>query len=441
MEKSVPFDLVAERSTLGSLLLDREAIIAVANQLTSDDFYLEKHAVIFAAMLACYEQRIPSDLTTVAAELRRSEQLDLVGGLTYLGALLNEVPTAVHVIFYAEHVRRTATLRRLIEAGGRISALGYCEDEQLDSVISQAEAVLESVRGQTAPTGYTSLGQAVNALFTTLERRQAQRGEPVGVRTGFTDLDTLTGGLQNGDLIVVGARPSQGKTALEISLAYHVAHLERLGVGIFSLEMGSDQLTQRLLALHTGLDLQRLRVGDLTEAELNLAFDGMGHLSALPIYIDDTPGLSMSALRYRARRMCAEQDIGLLCIDYLQLMSGNGRVENRVQEVAEISRGLKQLARELNIPVLALSQLSRGVDQRPNHVPILSDFRESGAIEQDCDIAIGLFREETYDKETENRGIVELHVLKHRNGPLGMIPLRFEGRTTRFQNLERYRKP
>jgi replicative DNA helicase len=441
MDKSVPFDLAAERATLGALLLEREAIIAVASQLTPDDFYLEKHAQIFAAMLACYEQRVPTDLTTVAAELRRREQLELTGGLAFLGELLGEVPTAVHIQYYAEHVRHTASLRRLIEAGGRISALGYRADAGLDDVLGQAEAALEAVRGRTAATSYTTLGHAVNVLFSTLERHQEQRGEPSGVRTGFGDLDALTGGLQPGDLGVVGARPSQGKTALELSIAYHVAHAEGLGVGVFSLEMGSDQLTQRLLALHTGLELQRIRAGDLSEAELDRAFDGMGHLSALPIYIDDAPALSMSALRHRARRMCAEQSIALLCLDYLQLMSGNGRVENRVQEVAEISRGLKQLARELKIPVLALSQLSRNVDQRPNHVPVLSDFRESGAIEQDCDIAIGLYREETYDKETANRGLVELHVLKHRNGPLGMIPLRFEGRTTRFQNLERRRTP
>ncbi|NNJ12185.1 replicative DNA helicase [Chloroflexales bacterium ZM16-3] len=441
MDKSVPFDLTAERATLGSILLDREAIIAVAETLAPEDFYLEKHGTVYAAMLACYAQRVPPDLATVAGELRRREQIDLVGGLTFLGEVLGEVPTAVHIEYYAANVRRAATLRRLIEAGGTIAALGYREDDDLDAVLSQAEARLEGVRGRTADTGYVPIGQAVNELFTAMERRQEQRGEPTGVITGFTDLDTLTGGLQKGDLIVVGARPSQGKTALELSIAYNVAHHTGEGVGVFSMEMGRDQLTQRMLSMHTGLALQRIRVGDLGQDELTLAFAGMGRLSELPIYIDDTPALSISGLRSRARRMCAQRQVSLLCVDYLQLMTGSGRGENRVQEVAEISRGLKQLARELNVPVLALSQLSRNVDQRPSHVPVLSDFRESGAIEQDSDIAIGLYREETYDKDSERKGIVDLHVLKHRNGPLGMIALRFAGRTTQFQNLERYRAP
>nr|WP_255604429.1 replicative DNA helicase [Oscillochloris sp. ZM17-4] len=433
--------MTAERVTLGSVLLDREAIIAVADTLTPDDFYLEKHAQVYTAMLACYAQRVPPDLATVGSELRRQERLDLVGGLSFLGELLAEVPTAVHIAYYAEHVRRAATLRRLIEAGGTIAALGYREDADLDDVISQAEARLEGVRGRTADTGYVPISQAVNELFAAMEHRQEHRGEPTGVITRFTELDTLTGGLQKGDLIVVGARPSQGKTALELSIAYNVAHHAGEGVGIFSMEMGRDQLTQRMLSMHTGLSLQRIRVGDLSQEEMTLAFEGMGRLSELPIYIDDTPALSISGLRSRARRMCAQRQVSLLCVDYLQLMTGGGRGENRVQEVAEISRGLKQLARELNVPVLALSQLSRNVDQRPSHVPVLSDFRESGAIEQDSDIAIGLYRDETYDKDTDKRGIVELHVLKHRNGPLKTIPLRFEGRTTQFQNLERYRVP
>jgi replicative DNA helicase len=439
MEKSVPFDLTAERATLGSILLEREAIIAIADTLTPEDFYLEKHGTVYAAMLACYERRVPPDLATVAGELRRREQIDLVGGLTFLGEVLAEVPTAVHVAYYAENVRRAATLRRLIEAGGTIAALGYREDAELDEVLSLAEARLEGVRGRTANTSYVPISQAVNELFTAMERRQEHRGEPTGVITRFTGLDRLTGGLQKGDLIVVGARPSQGKTALELSITYNVAHHAGEGVGVFSMEMGRDQLTQRMLAMHTGLDLQRIRVGDLSQDEMALAFEGMGHLGELPIYLDDTPALSMSGLRYRARRMCAQQKIALLCVDYLQLMTGSGRGENRVQEVAEISRGLKQLARELDVPVLALSQLSRNVDQRPNHVPVLSDFRESGAIEQDCDIAIGLYRDETYDKDSDRKGIVDLHVLKHRNGPLGVIPLHFEGRTTQFQNLEQYR--
>ncbi|WP_322489381.1 replicative DNA helicase [Chloroflexus sp.] len=865
LDRSVPFDLQSERATLGSILLERDAIIVVAPWLPSRYFYLEKHAIIYEAMLGCYNRREPPDLATVAAELRRREKLDLVGGLAFLGELAVEVPTAVHIEYYARNVERTAILRRLIEAGGKIAAIGYneAEAESLEEIIGLAEAELQQVSGQRRDQGYVTIGQVVNEVFARIEAIQERRGEVLGVPTGYSDLDALTGGLQPSDLIIIGARPSQGKclahwtlvddpitgerltiaeavrrrlpsvsglseqgqvrpalisewvdsgiqpcvrvrtrsgrqvdvtphhpfltvkgwiplhdlavgdsiavpravpvfgsdeswpldlvrllayfiaeggltstspaftntdpviiddfkaiinkhfpecalrqarityivaqprklwtgkggvmppnpvtqwlqslglmgkyarekafpsciwqwsrrylaefirtlmscdgsiylvheratiefsvasqqlasdlhhafvrfgiitklyqtkqgawrviitdpasirayqqeigwigekatrlpnynytvpprgsnvghppketwlliraslqqqglslielgrrsgeatrtgkyagfnphlnrsiprnrlagyatalgdpwlamvagrdvywdeiiaiepigshqvydlcvpdganfiaqdvcvhnTSLALSLAYNVAFLASLGVGIFSLEMSRDQLVQRILSMHTGIDLQRLRMGNLRGDELNLAFEGMGVLSEQPIYIDDTPGLSIGELRAKARRMCAEQDIRLLIIDYLQLMAGGKRAENRVQEVSEISRGLKGLARELNIPVIALSQLSRNVDQRPSHIPLLSDFRESGSIEQDCDIAMGIYREETYDKDTDRKGIAEIYILKHRNGPLGVIPMRFEARTTMFQSLERYRRP
>jgi replicative DNA helicase len=262
----------------------------------------------------------------------------------------------------------------------------------------------------------------------------------VGVPTGYTDLDELTGGLQPSDLIILAARPSVGKTSLALSLAYNVAFQSNSTVGVFSLEMSRDQLVQRMLSMHTGIDMQRLRTGNLRGDELNLALEGMGVLSEIPIYIEDTPGLSINEVRSKARRLHAEAGVDLLMIDYLQLMSGK-RSDNRVQEVSEISRGLKALARELNVPVIALSQLSRAVEGRQSHVPMLSDLRESGSIEQDADIVMFIYREELYDKETEKKGIAEIHMAKHRNGPLGVIPLRFEARTTRFQNLERYRAP
>lgn len=442
-DRTVPFDLQSERATLGSILLEREAIIAVSPWLPSAYFYLEKHSIIYDAMLACYNRREPPDLATVSAELRRREKLDLIGGLAYLGELAAEVPTAVHVEYYAKTVERTAVLRRLIEAGGKIAAIGYnqADVESLEEVLGLAEAELQQVSGQRRDQGYASIGQIVNEVFARIEAIQERRGEVLGVPTGYPDLDALTGGLQPSDLIIIGARPSQGKTSLALSLAYNVALLASQGVGIFSLEMSRDQLVQRILSMHTGIDLQRLRMGNLRGDEMNLAFEGMGVLSELPIYVDDSPGLSIGELRAKARRMCNEQDIRLLIIDYLQLMAGGKRAENRVQEVSEISRGLKGLARELNMPVIALSQLSRNVDQRPNHIPLLSDFRESGSIEQDCDIAMGIYREETYDKDTDRKGIAEVHILKHRNGPLSVIPMRFEARTTMFQSLEQYRRP
>ncbi len=440
MDRSVPFDLQAERATLGSILLDRDAIVVVAAWLPAEYFYLEKHALIYEAMLACYNRREPPDLATVAAELRRQDRLDLVGGLAFLGELAAEVPTAVHIEYYARNVERTAVLRRLIEAGGKISAMGYDESEDLEATLDKAEAELFNVSQRRSTQDFVPIGQVVNQLFTQIESLQERRGEVAGVATGYTDLDELTGGLQPSDLIILAARPSVGKTSLALSLAYNVAFLSNSTVGIFSLEMSRDQLVQRILAMHTGIDMQRLRTGNLRADELNLAFEGMGVLSELPIYIEDTPGLSITEVRAKARRLHAETGVDLLMIDYLQLMSGR-RSDNRVQEVSEISRGLKALARELNVPVIALSQLSRAVEGRQSHVPMLSDLRESGSIEQDADIVMFIYREELYDKETDKKGIAEIHIAKHRNGPLGIIPLRFEARTTRFQNLERYRAP
>lgn len=440
MERSVPFDLQAERATLGSILLERDAIVAIAGWLAPESFYLEKHALIYEAMLACYNRREPPDLATVAAELRRNERLDLVGGLAMLGELAGEVPTAVHIEYYARIVERTATLRRLIEVGGKIAALGYDESQELEETLDKAEAELFAVAQRRNTQDFVHIGQIVNALFTQIETLQERRGEVVGVATGYTDLDALTGGLQPSDLIILAARPSVGKTSLALSLAYNVAFIANATVGVFSLEMSRDQLVQRILAMHTGIDMQRLRTGNLRGDELNLALEGMGVLSELPIYIEDTPGLSISEVRSKARRLHADAGVNLIMIDYLQLMSGR-RTDNRVQEVSEISRGLKGLARELNVPVIALSQLSRAVEGRQSHVPMLSDLRESGSIEQDADIVMFIYREELYDKETEKKGIAEIHIAKHRNGPLGIIPLRFEARTTRFQNLERYRAP
>ena len=440
VERSVPFDLQAERATLGAILLERDAIVAIAAWLPPEYFYLEKHALIYEAMLACYNRREPPDLATVATELRRQERLDLVGGFALLGELLAEVPTAVHIEYYGRSVERTAILRRLIEAGGKIAAMGYDESEDLEATLDKAEAQLFTVSQRRSTQDFVPIGQIVNTLFTQIEALQERRGEVAGVATGYTDLDELTGGLQQSDLIILAARPSVGKTSLALSLAYNVALVGRATVGVFSLEMSRDQLVQRILSMHTGIDMQRLRTGNLRADELNLAFEGMGVLSELPVYIEDTPGLSITDVRAKARRLHAESGCDLLLIDYLQLMSGR-RTDNRVQEVSEISRGLKALARELNVPVIALSQLSRAVEGRQSHVPMLSDLRESGSIEQDADIVMFIYREELYNKETEKKGIAEIHIAKHRNGPLGIIPLRFEARTTRFHNLERYRTP
>ncbi len=440
MERSVPADINAERAVLGSVMLERDAIIVIAPWLPSDFFYLEKHAWIYEAMLTCYNRRVPPDLSTVADELRRQERLELVGGIAYLGELSAEVPTAVHVEYYAHIVERTAILRRLIQAGGKIAGLGYQESEELETTLDQAEAELFAVSQRRGTQDFVHIARVVDTYFEQINYLNEHRGEVVGVPTGYYDLDEITGGLQPSDLIILAARPSVGKTSLALSIAYNVAFEAQKTVGIFSLEMSRDQLVQRLLAMHTGIDTQRLRTGNIRDHDLQAVIDAMGMLSGMSIYIEDTPGLSIMDVRSKARRLQAEAGIDLLMVDYLQLMQGR-RSDNRVQEVSEISRGLKALARELNVPLLALSQLSRAVEGRTSHVPMLSDLRESGSIEQDADIVMFIYREELYEQETDKKGIAEIHIAKHRNGPLGVVPLRFEPNTTLFQNLERFRAP
>jgi replicative DNA helicase len=440
MDKSLPADINAERSFLGSILIERDAIVAVAPWMQPEYFYLEKHAWIYEAMLACYNHRpsIPPDISTVTDELRRRERLESVGGIAYLGELSAEVPTAVHVEYYGQIIERTALLRRLIQAGGKITALGYDEREDLEMTLDKAEAELFAVSQQRTMQDFVHISNVIDAYFQQINEHREQRGDVVGVPTGYPDLDRLTGGLQSSDMIILAARPSVGKTSLALCIAYNVSLLAQQTVGIFSLEMSRDQLTHRMLSMHTGIDMQRLRTGNFREHELQLVIEGMGQLSSAPIYIEDTPGLSVMEVRSKARRLQAQSGVDLVIVDYLQLMQAR-RSDNRVQEVSDISRGLKALARELNIPVIAISQLSRAVEGRTNHVPMLSDLRESGSIEQDADLVMFIYREDLYDKESDKKGIAEIHIAKHRNGPLGVIPLRFDSATTRFQNLERIR--
>jgi replicative DNA helicase len=438
-ERALPADINAERATLGSILLERDAIIVVSPWLAPEYFYLEKHAWIYDAMLACYHRRVPPDISTVADELRRQERLELVGGILYLGELSAEVPTAVHVEYYARIVERTALLRRLIEAGGKIAALGYDEREETETTLDKAEAELFAVSQRRAMQDFVHVRQVIDNYYEQITSSEETRGETVGITSGYTDLDKLTGGLQRSDLIILAARPSVGKTAFALSMAYNVAVKASSTVAVFSLEMSREQLVQRLIAMHTGIDTQRLRTGNITR-HLSTIIEAMGRLSEAALYIDDTPALSIMEVRSRARRLRAQVGIDLLIVDYLQLMQAR-RSDNRVQEVSEISRGLKALARELDVPVVALSQLSRAVEGRVSHVPMLSDLRESGSIEQDADIVMFIYREELYDKETDKKGIAEIHLAKHRNGPLGVVPLRFENNTTSFQNLARYSVP
>ena len=430
-DRSIPADIQAERDVLGSILLEREAILAVSDILQADDFYLEKHALIFQAMLACFAERVPPDITTVTTQLRRQAQLDLVGGIAFLGELLGAVPTAVHVGYYAQSVAATALLRRLIQAGGTIVALGYDEEPSVDVTLDLAEQTLFAVSQQKRGADFVPLSTVASAYFETLQRDDDARLSP----TGLIDLDRrLGGGLRPGQLALLAARPSMGKTGMALSIAYAMGR-QGQHVGVVSLEMSRDELFERLIAMHTGISTQE--VGPLGKRGDGRVIEAVAALSQWPLAIEDRAGLSVMDVRSKARRLAAVRPLDLLIVDYLQLLDGGDtREQNRNEEVSRISRQLKLLARELQCPVLALSQLSRAVEQRASKIPQLSDLRDSGSLEQDADIVLFIYREDLYaEKGTPRTGGAEIVVAKQRNGPVGSVPLRFNATTTQFQNL------
>ena len=438
LDRLPPHNLEAEQSVLGSLLIDRDAIIKVAAFVKSEDFYLGANNTIYQAILDLYNRREPTDFITLSDELARRDKLDTIGGIAYLSSLLNAVPTAVHVEYYGKIVERTATLRRLIDAGSQIVSIGYRDGIDTEDALDAAERTILDVSQKRVTKDFQSISDVLDKFFDQIDYMQQHRGDVVGVPTGFTDLDQLTGGLQKSDLLILAARPSMGKTAFGLGIAYGAAVQHGKTVGVFSLEMSAEQLVQRLLSTETGVDSHRLRLGHIDDGEWDRISRAFGRLAEANIYIDDSAGAGVMDVRSKARRLQAEHGLDLLIVDYLQLMSGR-RTDNRVQEISEISRGLKGLARELNIPVIALSQLSRAVETRADHRPMLSDLRESGSIEQDADIVMFIYREDKYDDTSEKKGIAEIIVAKHRNGPVGSISLRFFEQTARFADLELYR--
>ncbi|MCC6315298.1 MAG: replicative DNA helicase [Thermomicrobiales bacterium] len=439
-ERLPPHNLDAEQGLLGSLLLDRDAIIRVAALVKPEDFYHPANGTIYRAVVDLYNRREPTDFITLSDELGRRDHLDTVGGVAYLTSLINAVPTAVHVEYYGRIVERTATLRRLIDAGARIVGIGFQEGIDTEDALDAAERAIFEVSQKRQTRDFVSIAEVLNKFFDQIDVLQQNRGELVGVPTGFNDLDSLTGGLQRSDLIILAARPSMGKTSMALGMAYGAAVANAKTVGIFSLEMSAEQLVQRLLSMETGVDSHRLRLGQIDDGEWDRISRAFGRLAEAAIYIDDQAGANIMDVRSKARRLQAEHGLDLVVIDYLQLMSAR-RSENRVQEISEISRGLKGLARELNVPVIALSQLSRAVESRSDHRPMLSDLRESGSIEQDADIVMFIYREDKYEEDSDKKGIAEIIVAKHRNGPVGTINLRFFDRTARFADLELYREP
>jgi len=444
IDRLPPQSIEAEQSVLGSILIDRDSIVEVAEFLRPDDFYRPANGTIFASMLELFERREPVDIVTVAEVLERNGNLDTIGGRTYLSGLSNQTPTAVHAVQYARIVERKAVLRNLIAAAGKIAQVGYQDPADVQEAIDRAEAELFAVSKDRVAAGFSHLRSLLHAAYDRLDYLHAHRGEISGVSTGFKDLDTLTTGFQKSDLIILAARPSVGKTSLALNIAEHAAVVEKRSVGVFSLEMSKEQLVLRLLSSVANINSQNLRSGFLEEMDFARLAPAMNSLSEAPMYIDDTPNISTMELRTKARRLQAEAGLDLLVVDYLQLMQAttSSRDSNRVQEVSEISRGLKALARELNIPVVALSQLSRQPEMRESKEPRLSDLRESGAIEQDADLVLFLWRDkERAQEDSEADGeVINLHVAKHRNGPTGHLQLWFKKRQTRFVGYagERY---
>jgi len=434
-----PQNVDAEASLLGAILIDSDAIVKIADQISSDDFYDPKHQRIFEAVILLYEKHSPIDVLTLADQLKASGFLDFVDGAAYLTELTNYVPTAAHVERYAEIVSQKALRRRLIKASQEITSLGYDETQDLRQLIESAESRLFDVSQRHIKQDISSLEMVLSESFDRLDELHKDKGKIRGIPTGYKDLDNILAGLQRSDLIVLAARPSMGKTALALNIAHNVSLEAAQPVLIFSLEMSKEQLVDRMLARESGVDAWALRTGNLTDSDFEKISQAMGSLSEAQIYIDDTPGITVSDLRTKARREAHKRPLGLIIVDYLQLMSGGsryGNVANRVQEISEISRGLKGIARELNVPLLALSQLSRSVESRTPQIPQLADLRESGSIEQDADVVAFIYREDYYNPETERKNITDILIKKHRNGPTKNTELYFDKEKQRFRSLD-----
>lgn len=442
----VPSNIEAEQAVLGALLIDPDAIVKVVPILHAEDFYLEKHAWIFEAIFALHERREPIDFLTVVAELERRSKINDVGGAAYITALINAVPTAIHIEHYARLVERLSTQRRLISAAGNIAEIAYDSAEEIDAMIDHAEETIFAVAQRRMSRDLISMRIAVDQFMDHLDYVQRHQGELLGVPTGFIDLDKLLGGFQPSDLVIVAGRPGSGKTSFALSIMQYAAEKKKR-IALFSLEMSAEQLVQRLVASMGEIDSQNLRLGKISDDDYSKLARATGELSELSIFIDDSAAITPIEIRAKARRLQSEFGIDMIIIDYMQLMTIRGRIENRVQEISQISRQLKELARELHVPVVALSQLSRAVEARQDHRPQLADLRESGSIEQDADVVIFIFREKTYYPTLEKwqqahphkpypENIAEIIVAKHRHGPIRDIQLFFAEDQATFRNLE-----
>ena len=437
--KLPPQNIAAEMSCLGALMLDKDAILRVVDLLEPRDFYQNIHGTIYSVMEELFEKSTPIDLLSVTIRLKEKEQLEGIGGQAYLTELINTVPTASHVLTYAKTVQSKRILRDLITISQEIELMGYNEQEDPDVLLDKAEASIFAVAQKSLSQNFTKIKDALEEAFERIDRLSKHDGGTRGVSTGFDDLDNILSGFQKSDLIILAARPSLGKSALATDIARRVALNHKVPVGIFSLEMSKDQVVDRFIAAQANVDLWRLRTGKLSSQGQNNDFEriqeALGALSEAPIFVDDTPGINILQMRAMARRLQANQGLGLLIVDYLQLIEPRNSQAPIVQQITEISRSLKQLARELNIPVLALSQLSRAVEQRFPPRPRLSDLRESGSLEQDADVVMFIYREDKYRPDTPDKNIAEIIIAKHRNGPVGGIKLFFNEKTVSFADL------
>jgi len=430
-----PQSLEAEQSVIGSMIMDREAIESVKDTISDEDFYHPDLKIIYEVIVGLYNTNKPVDLVTLQSALQDRDVLDQVGGIEYLSKLAMAVPTSAHAKHYALIVKEKATLRKVIKASQEIMADAYDGSQPVDTVLNSAEENIFNIVQNRDSGEFTSVAELVNPMLTRLELLTKNQGSITGISTGFLDLDYRTAGMQPSDLVLVAARPSMGKTAFALNVVQHAAVHEKKVCAMFSLEMSKDQLLNRMVCSEAMVDAQKVRTGDLQDDDWTKISMGAVILAESPIYVDDTPGITIADMRAKCRKLKMEHGLDLIMIDYLQLMSGNGKTQSREQEISEISRGLKALAREMSAPVIALSQLSRACESRADHRPMLSDLRESGAIEQDADVVMFLYRDEYYNPDTEQKNQAELIIAKQRNGPTGTVNLVWIGQYTKFKNM------
>ena len=437
VSKIPPNDIVAEQAVLGSMLADKDAVVKAIEILKPDDFYREDHKEIYTAMIELYGVGEPIDFLTLRNTLEQRGTLEKVGSDMFLSTLIDSVPTTSNIESYVKIVEEKAVLRSLIKAANDILAMGYASTEEVNTIIEKTEKKIFDVLQNRNSKGYASIKDILIDTFDNIEKLYKKKSKVSGVESGFTDLDLKTSGLNPSELILVAARPAMGKSAFVLNIAHHVAMNGKVPVMIFSLEMSKEQMVNRILCSEAEVDSMKVRTGDLDSEDWIKLGKASGNLAEAPIYIDDTPGVSSAELRAKCRKAKLEKDIGLIIIDYLQLMESRGKSESRQNEIAEISRSLKILAKELNVPVIALSQLSRAPEARPDHRPILSDLRESGSIEQDADIVMFLYRDDYYNPDTEKKNVAEVIIAKNRSGSTGTVELAWIGKYTKFANLYR----